>query len=101
MDTTEFMIAANIPTKQMVSYYILKGVIEPHKNGKSYEFTQNDVERVLQYKAGDLKIQKKPKQSDTPQLPQPPVASYDLSCIPTEQLTYELHNRISQKEKQL
>ena len=96
MNTTEFMVAANIPTKQMVSYYTSTGVITPYKNGKSYEFTQNDVERVIQYKAGDLKIQKQPKQ-----LPQPPVASYDLSCIPTEQLTYELHNRISQKEKQL
>lgn len=54
MNTQEFMVATNIPTQPMVSYYIKHKIIQPSKIGKSYQFTQEDVTTILKYKAGEL-----------------------------------------------
>lgn len=60
MNSLEFMQATGIKHAEYITRYIKRGIISPVKHGKSYEFTQSDVEAVLNY-LEYLKSDKQPK----------------------------------------
>lgn len=49
MNSSEFMEATGIKHAEYITRYIKRGIISPTKSGKSYEFTQNDVEAIANF----------------------------------------------------
>lgn len=78
MNAKDFMEVTNIKHQSTLSHYIKTGVIRPTREGKSYNFTQVEVDQILQHKSNPHQLR-------------PPIVTYDLSQVSRSQIIDEYY----------
>lgn len=78
MNAKDFMEVVNIKHQSTLSHYIKTGVIRPTRVGKSYNFTQVEVDQIMQHKSNPNQLR-------------PPMVTYDLSEVSRSQIIDEYY----------